>query len=177
MNYGLVYENRGSVQLAGFIDAHWEGCVEDQKSTSGCCFNIGSGVVSWFSSKQKSVALSSAEAEYMESSMATCEGMWLRKLLAGLFECELEATVVHCDNQSGIRLSENPVFHDRSKHIDIRYHFLRDCVQRGTIRLEYIQTDELVVDIFTKALCRQSFVKFRDKLGLLPNPFLVEREC
>ena len=109
--------------------------------------------------------------------MVACEGMWLRKLLAGLFECELEATLVHCDKQSGIRLSENPMFHDRSKHINLRYHFLRDCVQRGTIRLEYIQTYEQVADIFTKALCKQSFVKFRDKLGLLPNPFLVEREC
>ena len=114
---------------------------------------------------------------YMAASLASCEGMWLRKLLSGLFECELEATVVHCANQSSIRLFENPVFHDKSKHIDIRYHFLRDCVQRGTIRLEYIRTDEQVADIFTTSLCRQSFVKFRDKLGLLPNPFLVEREC
>ena len=103
--------------------------------------------------------------------------VWPRKLLSGLFECELEATVVHCDNQSGIRQSENPLFYDRGKHIDIRYHFLRDCVQKGTIRLEYIQTDEQVEGIFTKALCRHSFVKFRDKLGLLPNIFLVEREC
>ena len=78
--------------------------------------------------------------------------MWLWKLLAGLFKCELGATTVHCDNQSGIRLSENPVFHDRSKHLDIRYHFLRDCVQRGTIQLEYIETYEQVADIFTKAL-------------------------
>ena len=109
--------------------------------------------------------------------MAACEGMWLRKLFSGLFECELEATVVHCENQSGIRLSENPMFHDQSKHIDIRYHFLRDCVQRGTIRLEYIQTDEQVANIFTKALCKHSSIKFRDKLGLLHNPFLVEREC
>ena len=98
--------------------------------------------MSWFSRKQKSIALSSAEAKYMAASIATCEGMWLRNLLSGLFECELEATVVHCDNQSSIRLSENPVFHDRSKHIDIRYHFLRDCVQRGTVQLEYMQTDE-----------------------------------
>ena len=113
----------------------------------------------------------------MAANMAACEGVWLRKLLSGLFECELEATVVHYDNQSGIRLSENPVFHDWSKHIDIRYHFLRDCVRKGTIRLEYIKTDEQVADIFTKALCRQSFVKFKDKLGLLPNPFLVEGEC
>ena len=122
-------------------------------------------------------ALSSAEAEYMASNMASCEGMWLRKLLSGLFECELEAIVVHCDSQTGIRISDNPMFHDRSKHIDIRYHFLRDCVQRRTIRLEYIQTDEQVANIFPKALYRQSFVKFRDKLGLLPNPFLVERDC
>ena len=147
LEYGLVYESRGSVQLAGFTDVDWVRCVEDRKSTSGCCFSIGSRVVSWFSMKQKSVGLHSIEAEYMASSMAACEGMWLRKLLAGLFECELEATAVHCDNQSGIRLSENLVFHDRSKHIDIIYHFLRDCVQRGTIRLEYIQTNEHVVDI------------------------------
>ena len=113
----------------------------------------------------------------MEDSMVFCEGMWLRKLLSGLFEYELEATIVHCDNQSGIKLYENPVFHDRSKHIDIRYHFLRDRVQKGTIQLEYIQTEEQVAYIFTKALCRQIFVKFRDKLGLLENPFLIEREC
>ena len=80
----------------------------------------------------------------MAASLEAIEGMWLRKFLSGLFECEVEATIVHCDNQSGIRLSENPMFHDWSKHIDIRYHFLRDCVQRGTIRLEYIQTDEQV---------------------------------
>ena len=110
----------------------------------------------------------------MATNKAACEGMWLRRLLSGLFECELEATLVHCDNQSGIRLSKNPVFHDWSKHI--KYHFLRDCVQRGTIRLEYIQTNEQVADIFTKALCRHNFVKFRDKLVLLPNPFLVDRE-
>ena len=102
-----------------FTNIHWEGCVEDRKSTSRCCFNIGSGVVSWFNRKQKLVALSSAEDEYMAASMAACEGMWLRKLLAG-FECELEATVVHCDNHSGIKISENSVFHDQSKHIDIR---------------------------------------------------------
>ena len=100
--------------------------------------------------KQKSVALSLAEAEYMAASMAACEGMWLRKLLFGLFECS-------SDNQSGIKLSENPVFHDRSKQIYIRYHFLRDCVQRGTIRLEYIQTNEQVADIFTQGTLQTQF--------------------
>jgi hypothetical protein len=113
----------------------------------------------------------------MAASLAACEALWLRKLLLGLFGQELEATVIHCDNQSCIRLSENPVFHDRSKHIDIRYHFIRDCVQRGVVRLDYIQTDDQMADIFTKALSRQKFEKFRDKMGLVKNPFLVKREC
>ena len=120
VEYGLVYERRGIVQLVGFIDVNWARCVEERKSTSGCCFSIGLGVVSWFSRKHMSAALSSAEAKYMATNLDACEGMWLRKLLSGLFEC---------DNQSGIKLSENPVFHDQSKHIDIRYHFLRYCVR------------------------------------------------
>ena len=94
-----------------------------------------SGVVSWFSKKQKSVALSSAEAEYIAASMETCEAIWLRKFLVALFGQKVETTVIHCDNQSCIKLSENPLFHDRSKHIDIMYHFIRDCVQWGVFQL------------------------------------------
>ena len=100
-----------------------------------------STVVSWFSRKQKSVALSSAEAEYMAASQASCEALWLRKLLVDLFDQELRPTLIYCDNQSCIQLFENPVFHDRSKHIEIRYHFIRDYVQRGTVTLQYISTD------------------------------------
>jgi hypothetical protein len=133
VEYGLLYECSGGVRLAGFTDVDWEGCSEDKKSTSGCCFNIGLGIISWFSRKQKSVALSFAKAEYMAASLAACEALWLRKLLLGLFRQELEATVIHHDNQSCIKLSENPVFHDWSKHIDIRYHFIRDCVHRGAV--------------------------------------------
>ena len=97
MDYGLVYECRGSVQLAGFTYVDCVGCVEDRKSTSSCCFNIGSGVVSWFNTNQNSVALNSVEAKYMAAILDACEGMWLRKLLPRLFKCELEATVVHYD--------------------------------------------------------------------------------
>jgi hypothetical protein len=78
----------------------------------------------------------------MAASLVACDAPRSRKLLLGLFREELEATVIHCDNQSCIKLSENPMFHDRSKHIDIRYHFIWDCVQRGAVRLDYIQTDE-----------------------------------
>jgi hypothetical protein len=125
----------------------------------------------------KSVALSSAEAEYMAANLAACEAIWLRKLLMGLFGQELETTVIHCDNQSCIKLSENPVFHDRSKHIEIRFHFIRDCVQKGTVKLQYVPTGEQVADILTKALMKGKFVFFRDKLGVVQNTFLAKREC
>jgi len=95
------------VRLIGFTDADWAGCSVDRKSTSGCCFSLGSGVVSWFSRKQKSVALSSAEAEYMAASTAACEAIWLRKLLMALVGQEMDATVICCDNQSGIKLYSN----------------------------------------------------------------------
>jgi hypothetical protein len=96
--YGLLYDHSGGVRLAGFTDVDWVGCAEDIKSTLGCCFSIGSGIISWFSRKKKSIILSSADVEYMAASLATCEALWLRKLLLGLFMQELEATVIHCDN-------------------------------------------------------------------------------
>jgi hypothetical protein len=176
VEYGLLYDSNGAVRLESFTDVDWAGCVEDRKRTSGCCFSIGSGIISWFSRKQRSVTLSSAEAEYMAASLAACDALWLRKLLLGLFRQELEAIVIHCDNQSCIKLYENSVFHDHSKHTDIRYHFIKDCVQRGALRLDYIHTDEQMADIFTKALSKQKFEKFRDQMGLRQNPFLAKRE-
>eukprot|EP00253_Pinus_taeda_P028781 PITA_28781 len=147
------------------------------KSTSRCCFGLGSAIVSWFSRKQQSVALSSAEAEYMAASLASCEAIWLRKMFFGLFGQSLRPSVIYCDNQSCIKLTENPVVHDRSKHIGIRYHFIRDYVQKGAVKLEYISTDEQVADILTKDLPRGKHVYFRDKMGVVRNTFLGKREC
>ena len=90
---------------------------------------------------------------------------------------ELRPTVIYCDNQSCIQLSENLVFHDRSKHIEIKYSFIRYYVQRGAVMLQYISTDEQVADILTKSLGRGTFVFFRDKLGVVQNTFLSKREC
>jgi hypothetical protein len=92
--------------------------------------------------------------------------------LIGLFGQELDATVIHCDNQSFLKLSENPVFHDRSKHIKIQFHFIIDCLQKGTMKLQYVPTGEQVADILTKALMKGKFVFFRDKLGVVQNTFL-----
>ena len=102
------------------------------------------------------MALSITKAKYIAASMACCEVVWLQKLFSELFGHVLDTIVILCDNQSGIRLSENPVFHDRSKHIDIRYHFIQDMVQRGAVRLNHIGTDEQVADILTKPLGRSS---------------------
>ena len=87
------------------------------------------------------MASSSAEAKYMAASQASCEALWLCKFMVDLFGQELRPTIIHCDIQSCIRISENPVFHDRSKHIEIIYHFIRDHVQRGAVELQYISTD------------------------------------
>jgi hypothetical protein len=105
----------------------------DKKSTSRYCFNVGLGMVSWCIRKQKSVALSSAKAEYMATSTTMCEAIWISKLLVSLFKQRMGETNVYCDNQSFIKLSENLVFHDRSKRIDTRCHFIRDYVQRGAV--------------------------------------------
>jgi hypothetical protein len=97
-------------------------------------------MISWSSRKQGSIAQSTAEAEYIVASAASREAVWLRKLLSDLFSAELEPTVIHCDNQSCIKLSENPVFHDRSKHIEMRYHYVRDMVQKNILSIQYVPT-------------------------------------
>ena len=111
INDGLRYTSR-SMKLHGYTDAGWAGSVVDRKSTSGCCCTHGSASISWMSRKQKSVALSTAEAKYIAASMACCEAVCLRKLFSELFGHVLDSTVIIYDNQSGIQLSENPVFHD-----------------------------------------------------------------
>jgi hypothetical protein len=100
----------------------------DRKSNSRYCFNLGSAMISWSSRKQGSIAQSTTKAEYIATSDASEEAIWLRKLVSGLFGDKLETTVVHCDNQSCIKLTENQIFHDRSKHIDMRYHYIRDLL-------------------------------------------------
>jgi hypothetical protein len=128
MEYVLRYIGGDGVELQGYTNLDWIGNAVDRKSTSGCCFSLGSIVVTWFIRKQTFVSLSSVEEDYMETSMVICGSIWLRKLPIGLFDQKLEPTMIYCDNQSCIKLSENPVFHDRSRHIDIRYHFIGDRI-------------------------------------------------
>ena len=117
--YGLWYKQTKGVKLKGFSDADWEGSPSDRNITLGGIFSVGSTTISWYNTKKISVALNSAEVEYMATSQAACEAISMRKILVGLFGQQMDLMVIHCDNQSCIKISVNPVFHDRSKHIDI----------------------------------------------------------
>ena len=117
VEYGLKYATDQRINLNGYVDSDWGGSTRDRKSTSRCCFSLGSGMISWFSRKQSRVALSTTKAKYIASCLASCEVVWLQKLLSDLFDLELEATCTFCDNQSFVKFSKNPVFHDKSKHI------------------------------------------------------------
>ena len=116
-----------------------------------------------------SVALSTTEAEYIAACAACSEAVWLWKMISRLFDLQLEATWIYCDNQSCIKLSKNPVFHDKSKPIEIKYQYIRDMVEKGAVELLYIATNEQIADVLTKPLPRVKLEYFRDKLGVVPR--------
>jgi hypothetical protein len=167
LDFGLCYTGDHDFRLVGYTNSDWAGSVFDRKSTLGCCFILGSAMTSWQSRKQSSISLSTTKVEYIAACSASCEPIWLWKLLTGLFDLEMESTMILCDNQSCIKMTENPVFHDKLKYIEIRYHYIRDMVQRGVVKLQYIGTNEQVVDVLTKPLSRVKFEYFRDKLGIV----------
>jgi hypothetical protein len=116
------------IQLHGFIVSDWAGSADDKRSATWICFSLSFATMSWASRKQRFVALRTAEAEYIAACDACMKAVWLCKLVSGLFDQVLDSTVIYCDNQSCVKLSENPMLHDRSKHIEIEYYFLHDRV-------------------------------------------------
>ena len=163
---GLSYKKCADGNLIGYSDADWAGDVDDRHSTSGNVFLLAKGAVSWLSKKQATVALSTAEAEYVALSAATQEAIWLRRLLTDVGEPLEDPIVINEDNQGAIAMAKNPVGHARTKHIDIRYHFVREGVQNGAIILKYVATGEMIADILTKPLPRHSFEKLVLELGM-----------
>ncbi|KAM1489207.1 hypothetical protein ACFXTO_032488 [Malus domestica] len=166
LDYGLEYVKGKNAMLIRFCDSDWGRSVDDSKSTSGYAFSFGSEVFSWASVKQNCVALSTAEAEYISASEATVQVIWLRFVLEDFGELQTETTPVHCDNTTAIAITKNPVFHQKTKHIDMRYHFIKDALQEGIIDLMYCPTEEQLADIFTKPLTKDRFNLLRSKLGV-----------
>nr|GEX46411.1 hypothetical protein [Tanacetum cinerariifolium] len=156
-SYGIWYSRKEKFELVGYSDSDWAREKEDMKSTSGNYFTLGSGVVSWASKKQATVALSSTEAEYVAATKAACQAIWLRRMLSDLNQTQNDATTILCDNMSAIAMTRNHVLHHRTKHIAIKHHFIRELVAKRQVELEFCRTDQQLADLFTKSLSRGKF--------------------
>ncbi|KAI3474406.1 hypothetical protein Pfo_029267 [Paulownia fortunei] len=165
-NYGIMYKKGERSDLFGFTDSDYARDPDDRKNTSGYVFMMGSGAVSWSSKKQSIVTLSTTEAEFIAAAACACQAIWLRKILKEVNFKQEAPTLIYCDNSSTIKLSKNPVLHGRSKHIDVRYHFLRDLTKDKMIDLVYCRSEDQVADIFTKSLKLDAFQKLRRLLGV-----------
>jgi hypothetical protein len=164
---GLLFRRDSTLQLLGFTDADWAGCPDTRRSTSGYCFFIGSSLISWRAKKQQTVSRSSSEAEYRALSFASCELQWLLYLLKDLGVSCIKSPVLYCDNQSAIHIAGNPVFHERTKHLEIDCHFVRERIQQGLFKLLPIKSQLQLADFFTKPLPPKSFQSFIPKLNML----------
>ncbi|XP_045797992.1 secreted RxLR effector protein 161-like [Trifolium pratense] len=162
---GIWYRRNEKLTLVGWSDSDYAGDLYDRKSTSGYVYMLGLSAVSWSSKKQAIVTLSTTEAEFVATTSCACQGIWLRRILEELGQLQ-ECTTIKCDNSSSIKLSKNPVMHGRCKHIDVRYHFLRDLTREGVVELSHCSTMEQIADIMTKPLKLETFCNLRDKLGV-----------
>jgi hypothetical protein len=162
---GLWYTKETNGVLAGYCDADMAGCIDDRRSTSGGCFYLGSNLVSWFSKKQNSVSLSTAEAEYISAGSCCTQLLWMKQMMEE-YGLEQGVLTIYCDNTSAISISKNPVQHSKTKHIQVRHHFIRELVEEKKLSLEYISTEKQLADIFTKSLDANRFEFLRGALGL-----------
>lgn len=163
--FGIQY-TAGSSQLEGFTDSDWAGSIDDRNSTSGFVYRIGSAPIAWSCKKQLAIALSSTEAEQRDVVLSSQEVLWLRQLLTEFGIPHDHPTTLWCDNQSAIHISRNLVEHQRTKHIEIHMHFIRQLIEDGALNLEYFLTEAQVEDIFTKPLASPRFLQLRSMLGV-----------
>jgi histone deacetylase 1/2 len=168
---GLFIQRSSSLLLSGFADADWAGCPDDRRSTGGHVVFLGGNLVAWSSRKQPTVSRSSTEAEYKSVANATAEIMWIQRLLHELGVFLSRAPTLWCDNLGATYLSVNPVFHARTKHIEVDYHFVRERVAQKALHIRFISTHDQLADVLTKPLSTQVFVRFRHNLNMaLPCP-------
>ena len=167
LTHGLVYRYSEDFRLYGYSDADYAGCIETKKSTSGLVFRLGQCTISWRSKKQSIIAQSSTESEYVALCSAAQEAVWLRRLLAGIGFEQKGPTIVHEDNQSAMSLSRNPRDHSRTKHIDVKFHYIRKAIEDKIVDVQYLCTAEMLADTLTKALPLPKFQKFRDGMNVL----------
>ncbi|KAL2328979.1 hypothetical protein Fmac_022406 [Flemingia macrophylla] len=172
VNFGILYKKGGNEELLGYTDNDYAGDLEDRKSTSGYVFLMSNGAVAWSSKKQPIVTLSTTEAEFVAAAACACQAVWMRRILKELDHSQEGCTTLMCDNSSTIKLSKNLVMHGRSKHIDVRFHFLRNLSRDGSIEMIHCGTKEQIADLLTKSVKSDSFLKLREQLGVCEVPNL-----
>ncbi|KAJ9542306.1 hypothetical protein OSB04_028812 [Centaurea solstitialis] len=167
-NLGLWYSKDSGFDLTAYSDSDFAGCKINRKSTTGGCHLLGGKLVSWTSKKQNSVSTSTAEAEYVAAGICCAQVLWLRNQLQD-YDIQLSKIPIYCDNTSAIAIANNPVLHSKTKHIEVRYHFIRDHVMNGDIELHFFPTEYQLADLFTKPLDVTRFNMLISELGML-NP-------
>lgn len=165
-DFGIWLSASSCISLRAFSDADFGGCRIDRKSTSGACFFLGDSLIAWSSRKQSSVALSTAESEYVAAASCCSQLLWIVATLKD-YGVSLEKVPLLCDNTSAICIAKNPVQHSRTKHIEIRFHFLRDNYEKGNVALHHVDTEHQLADIFTKPLDSSRFAYLRGELGVI----------
>jgi len=149
---GIFYRKGGDDKFVAYTDSDYAGDLDERKSTSGYVFLLSSGAVSWSSKKQPIVSLSSTEAEFIAVASCACQTLWLKGVLEKLGQKQAKPTSIHCDSSSTIKLSKNPVMHGRSKHINVRFHFLRELTKAGSVELVHCGTKEQLADVMIDLL-------------------------
>jgi hypothetical protein len=169
MTCGLWYPKNHNFQLTAYSYADWANCVDERKSTRGGAFFLGDSLVAWISKQQGSISLSTTEAYYIAAATCCTQILWMIQNLADLKVTYTDPIPLHCDNTSAIILSKNPVLHSKSKHIPIKYHFLKEEVTNRIVQLNYIPSTEHIANIFTKPLAVTPFGYLRQKLGVITS--------
>ena len=164
---GIKFKKNGHTKIEGYTDADWAGNIMDRKSTSGYFTFVGGNLVTWRSKKQNVVALSSAEAEFRGMVKGICELLWLRKMINELELGTENEMKLYCDNKAAIDISHNPVQHDRTKHIEVDRHFIKEKLDSHVISLPFVRSTEQVADILTKAVATKPFEEMLEKIGMV----------
>ncbi|XP_074373943.1 secreted RxLR effector protein 161-like [Apium graveolens] len=166
IDQGIFLASDSAAELQAYCDSDWAGCPNSRRSTSGFCLLLGKSPIAWKSKKQSVVARSTAKAEYRSLAMATCEVLWIKQLLKDLGLTHLGATTIFCDNKAALAISANPVHHEKTKHVEINCHFIREKAAEGQITPTYVSTTNQLADVFTKILTTEQHQCLLNKLGV-----------
>ncbi|XP_065882218.1 uncharacterized mitochondrial protein AtMg00810-like [Euphorbia lathyris] len=177
LNLGLTLTPSSLGSLVSYTDVDWGGCPDTRRSTSGYCVFLGDNLISWSAKRQPTLSRSSDEAEYRGVANVVSETCWIRNLLLELHCPIRKSTLVYCDNVSAVYLSENPVQHQRTKHVEMDIHFVREKVAKGEVRVLHVPSRHQLADIFTKGLPSVLFDDFRASLNVRPPPVSTTGVC